>query len=218
MKYKQIVLRLLIAPFGLINKIIQITNDGSRDIINKYKYPHTIIDKGCCISADSIINKHSRIFANCTINHSTIGNYTYIGRNSLIQHSNIGNYCSIANEVMCGLGRHPLNLLSTSPLFYKRNNPLKIKIIKKDSEFKEYLTINIGNDVWIGARAIILDGINIGNGAVIAAGAIVTKDIPAYAIVAGVPAKIIKYRSKQDNEDCWWEASPYVINQKYNNI
>ena len=111
-----------------------------------------------------------------------------------MQNTTIGNYCSIARNVSIGLGLHPLNLFSTSPIFYKRQNALLLDLISKDNEFKEYQPITIGNDVWIGANAIIMDGITIGNGAVIAAGAVVTKNVPAYAIMGGVPAKLIKYR------------------------
>ncbi len=70
--------------------------------------------------------------------------------------------------------------------------------------------LKIGNDVWIGANVLILDGVTIGNGAIIAAGAVVTKDVPPYAVVGGVPAKIIKYRFNKEEIDFleqlkWWE-------------
>lgn len=65
--------------------------------------------------------------------------------------------------------------------------------------------------MWIGTRAIILDGINIGNGAVIAAGALVTKNVPPYAIVAGIPARVIKYRDVKISKDEWWYLSPKKV-------
>ena len=69
--------------------------------------------------------------------------------------------------------------------------------------------IHIGNDVWIGARSIIMDGVSIGDGAIVAAGSVVTKDVPPYAVVGGSPAKIIKYKFSQDiidrlEEIQWW--------------
>ena len=87
-----------------------------------------------------------------------------------------------------------------------------MQLVEKDLPFEEYKQIRIGSDVWIGARAIILDGIQIGHGAVIAAGAVVTKDVPPYAVVAGVPASIIKYRFKPEIQanllrTKWWENS-----------
>lgn len=189
---------------------MQLANSGARDIINNKRFPHAIIDNGCCFTEDTIIKQYSHIFENCTINHSYIGEYTYIGPNGKIQNTTIGNYCSIASNCLCGLGSHPLSLFSTSPIFYKTQNPFKIKIITRDLDFEENKPINIGHDVWIGARVTILDGVHIGNGAVIAAGAVVTKDVPDYAIVAGVPAKIIKYRniSQEESKSSWWNLSP----------
>lgn len=218
MKIKKCILRIISMPFGIIKELCLLANKGARDLINKRRFNHSIIDNGCCFTDDSVVGKKSHLFANCIINHALIGNYTYIGRNSLIQNAKIGNYCSIGHEVICGLGRHPLDLFSTSPIFYRRNNPLFIKIINKDIEFEEYLPINIGHDVWIGARAIILDGVNIGNGAVIAAGAVVTKDVPDFAIVGGVPARIIKYRTEQNNlikeQKDWWDYDPNTVLMK----
>ena len=215
MKITKKILRISLIPVGIIKELCLLANKGARDLINKRKYHHAIIDNGCCFTDDSVVGERAHLFANCIINHTSIGNYTYIGRNSLIQNTNIGNYCSISHEVICGLGRHPLDLFSTSPVFYRRNNPLYLQIVNKDIEFEEYLPINIGHDVWIGARAIIMDGVNIGNGAVIAAGAVVTKDVPPYAIVGGVPAKIIKYRSEHDFVDKqpkeWWNYDPKLV-------
>lgn len=202
-------------PCGLIKELCRIANKGARDFINKKKFFRAIIDSGCCFTDDSQIGENSHLFANCIINHSSIGNYTYIGRDSLIQNAKIGNYCSISHEVICGLGRHPLDLFSTSPVFYRKNNPLCQQVIDKNMKFEEYLPVNIGHDVWIGARAIIMDGINVGNGAVIAAGAVVTKDVPDYAIVGGVPARIIKYRSERDcvvnQRTEWWNYDPKLV-------
>lgn len=215
MKAKKYILRIIFMPWGLIKELCQLANKGARDLVNKKKYPHAIIDNGCCLTGDSQIGDNSHLFINCIINHSYIGDYTYIGRDSLIQNTKIGNYCSISHEVICGLGRHPLDLFSTSPVFYRKNNPLNLQAIDKDIEFKEYLPINIGHDVWIGARAIIMDGVNVGNGAVIAAGAVVTKDVPDYAVVGGVPARIIKYRSERDyivnQPKEWWNYNPKSV-------
>lgn len=208
-------------PLGIIKEFCLLANKGARDLTNKRKFHHAKIDNGCCLTDDCVVGKKSHLFTNCIINHSCIGNYTYIGCNSFIQNTKIGNYCSIAHEVICGLGRHPLDLFSTSPVFYRKVNPLSLPVINKDLEFKEYLPINIGHDVWIGARAIIMDGVNVGNGAVIAAGAIVTKDVPDFAVVGGVPAKIIKYRTKQDSlikkPKDWWNYDPNIVLMKIKN-
>lgn len=215
MNIKKLLLRISLIPIGIFIEMLRLGNQGARDIMNKIKYPHSIIDRGCCFTDDSIIGKHSHLFSKCTVNHSHIGKYTYIGRNSLVQNTTIGNYCSISHDFNCGLGNHPLDQFSTSPIFYKKNNPLHISIVEKDSDFQEYKHISIGHDVWIGARVTILDGVKIGNGAVIASGAVVTRDIPPYAIAGGIPAKIIKYRVKNDHDISipqeWWDYHPLEI-------
>lgn len=212
MRLEKTLKRLLWFPFGLIKGLINIGNDNARDINNRLLFPNAIIDAGCTFTEGSSVGKHSHILKNCIINHSKIGAYTYVSYNGYIQNTTIGNYCSIANDVMIGLGTHPLDLFSTSTLFYKADNALDIKLIDVDIDFQEYKPIIIGNDVWIGAKATIMDGVTIGNGAIVATGAIVTKDVPPYAIVAGVPAKIIKYKFEESIileliKTAWWEKS-----------
>ena len=144
--------------------------------------------------------------------NSTVGLNTYIGKGVNVTKSKIGNYCSIGPGVMIGLGEHDINQISTSSLFYE--NPY------------DYLTIKdclINHDVWIGANAIILRGVEIGIGAVIGAGAIVTKDVPNFSVVTGVPARVIKYRfdikkQKAIINSKWWEYDLKMANKIINNI
>lgn len=107
------------------------------------------------------------------------------------------------------VGAHPTNYLTAHSIFYKNNpwgfHPEWVEEI----DYNESPVCHIGNDVWIGTRAIIMDGVNNGDGAIIAAGAVVTKDVPPYAVVGGVPAKIIKYRFSSEiierlNVIQWW--------------
>jgi len=210
--------RIFLLPFGFIKKAIEIANEGARDIENKIRFKNTIIDKGCCIDSKSIIHPHVHLLENSIINNSEINSYTYLGKNCLVQNASIGKFCSIANEVLIGLGNHPLDLLSTSPLFYRVFNPLQISLIKKDIDITEYKPISIGNDVWIGTRSIIIDGVSIGHGAVLAANSVVTKDVPPYAVVGGIPAKIIKYRFPAEKVEKilysrWWENTIDKISQ-----
>lgn len=111
----------------------------------------------------------------------SIKNY---GTNNIVK---IGCYCSIGDEVLFLASlEHPTNHLSTYPFRVYQNNEKSEMFSKGD--------IILEDDVWVGYRAMILSGVHIGQGAVVAAGAVVTKDVPPYAIVGGVPAKIIKYR------------------------
>lgn len=201
---------MLLAIPGILFKFLEIAKDGSRDLRNKIRFKGAIVEPGCKISDGTIIQSNTRIFYNVTLNNCKIEQYTYIGSNCFLQNVSIGKFCSVAKHSLIGLGTHPSYLLSTSPLFYRKNNPLKIEFLKNDIEFIEYEPVEIGNDVWIGARATIMDGVKIGTGAIIASGAVVTKDVPPYAIVGGVPAKLIKYRFN-DNlitkllSSTWWD-------------
>ena len=116
----------------------------------------------------------------------------------------IGNYCSVASFVTIGPGEHDLSKVTTSERINTMFDDHKSMTMKK---------VVIGNDVWIGVNATVLRGVTIGDGAVIAAGAVVTKDVPPYAIVGGVPARIIKYRfDSSDIEKIksseWWNEDP----------
>ncbi len=137
-----------------------------------------------------------------------IGDYSYIAAYSHISMTKIGKFCSIGPYLICGWGLHPINGLSTNPMFYSTRKQNGITLTEKD-KFEEKKQITIGNDVFIGANVTILDGITIGDGCVIGAGAVVTKNIPDYAVVGGVPAKIIKYRFSEDQikalkKIAWW--------------
>ena len=103
------------------------------------------------------------------------------------------------------VGRHRIENVSTFPL-----RACFIQGGKPDDEALPPETITIGNDVWIGARAVIVSNVTIGHGAVVGAGAVVTRDVSPYAVVGGVPAKIIKMRFNPEQiekllEIAWWD-------------
>ena len=139
---------------------------------------------------------HNILYEYASLYNVELGDYTYVGGRSKIQNASLGAFCSIAEGVHIGLGIHPTHLKSTHPVFYSRHNQWDIKPVSSEI-IEEYRPVKIGDDVWIGVNAIILDGVTIGSHAVVAAGAVVTKDVPDYAIVAGVPAKVIKYRESK---------------------
>lgn len=210
-------------PLGLIKQLLKLANNGARDIENQSRFRNSIIDSGSTFSLDTTVGKCTRILEGCVINWSQIGSYSYVNKNTLIQNAKIGNYCSIASNVKIGLGRHPINLFSTSTLFYTTKNTFNIKLIENDLDFQEYLPIIIEHDVWIGTGAIVMDGVRIGNGAIIAAGAVVTKDVAPFAIVGGIPAKIIKYRFSENIreqllEKEWWLKEPHEVIEQYNEL
>lgn len=212
--------RVFLLPFGFLKKILELSNEGARDIENRIRFKDAIIDKGCCIDTSSIIHSNVHLLENSIINNSEINSYTYLGKNCLVQNTKMGKFCSIANNVLIGLGKHPIDLFSTSTLFYRKNNTFNIDLITSNFDFQEYADISIGNDVWIGTSAIIMDGVSIGHGVIVAAGSVVTKDLPPYAIVAGVPARIIRYRfsdAKKEEliEQEWWNWDVEKIKNSY---
>lgn len=135
---------------------------------------------------------------NILLNRSTVGDYSYLGGGCRFVQTEIGKYCSIAPDVHIGLGIHPLSAyVSTHPAFYLRREAYGWDLADRDYR-EEFGSTKVGNDVWIGFRAIIRDNVTVGDGAVIGAGAVVVDDVPPYAIVGGVPAKLIRYRFSDD--------------------
>lgn len=129
------------------------------------------------------------------MNMVEVGRYTYGGLYVLTFNKQnklkIGDYCSIAEEVAFILSAdHQIDTISTFPF--------KVKCLGEELEGISKGDIIIEDDVWIGQRCTILSGVKIGQGAVVAAGSVVSKDVPPYSIVGGVPAKVIKYRFDEE--------------------
>jgi acetyltransferase-like isoleucine patch superfamily enzyme len=154
----------------------------------------SIISARCLIFGNSSLGKAVLLSTGVCLRDVQIGDYSYLGPGCNCADASIGKFCSIASEVWIGMGTHPLEpFTSTHPIFYLRG-PFPSWNFADRNRRSEYVHTIVGNDVWIGLRAALLDGVTVGDGAVIAAGAVVTKDVPPYAIVAGVPARIIRYR------------------------
>ncbi|GHU99870.1 acetyltransferase [Spirochaetia bacterium] len=147
-----------------------------------------------------------------------IGNYSYIsGPRSYVEDAIIGKYCSIARQVVIGVSNHNYQWVTTHPII---TSP-EYGIVNCKIDELQKKTPLIGNDVWIGMNSIIMRGITIGNGAVVAANSIVTKDVPPYAIVGGNPARIIKYRFSENiinrlMEINWWDWTEDKIRKNVN--
>lgn len=154
---------------------------------------------------------YNRIGNSVKLNNVKIGKYSYIADNTIAYNCEIGKFSSIGPDVRLGLGMHSTNMVSTSPVFYSKNNPVGVSYISNDNlDYIENEKVLVGSDVWIGAGVKILDGVTIGDGAIIGACSFVNKDVPPYAIVGGLPGKIIKYRYTSEIIDTliqirWWE-------------
>ena len=170
---------------------------------------------------DSKIDETAAIRNKVRMYHSSLGRYSYVVRDTLIQHTSIGSFCSISEGCTIGLPGHPTNFVSTSPVFLAGGNYLKTNLAS--IPYEDCARTVIGNDVWIGAHAQIKSGITIGDGAIVGAGAVVTKDVPSYAIVGGVPARLIKYRFPEDickqlSDSRWWEMTVDELKEKTGSI
>lgn len=143
------------------------------------------------------------------LDNSHVGKYSRIRTGTQLANTTVGNYTSIARGTVTGPGAHPMNYLTPNAIFYKKGFVGWHDDWCEPIDFDEAKPITIGNDVWIGMHCIIMDGVAIGDGAVVAAGAVVTKDVPPFAVVGGVPAKVLKYRFTDDvierlQEIQWW--------------
>lgn len=159
----------------------------------KRKFPYSTFHAGVYIDKCSKIGKWVTLFRNVRVLRSRIGDHTFVQENSILNRTEVGKFCSIARDVTIGLGQHPTDYVSTHPAFYSNSQPI-MKTFCNNNRYQPFGKTEVGHDVWIGQNALIKDGITIGSGAVISAGAVVIRDVPDYALVAGVPAKIRKIR------------------------
>lgn len=192
-----------------VKKLIQILLRYPLRLFNKISFRATVVD--------SKIHKTVAIQPHANVRYSQIGRYTYISSRTGVIHAEVGSFCSIAANVSIGGGAHDLNAVSTSPVFNKGRNILKRNFAQ--IEFAPFKTTKIGNDVWIGNRSLVLQGVTIGDGAVVGAGAVVTKDVEPYTIVAGNPARVIRKRFDDETiarllELRWWDMSEKEL-EKY---
>lgn len=141
---------------------------------------------------------------------SKLGDFTYIAENCILNGVTFGKFCSIGPNTRMGMGMHPVNVfVSTHPAFYSTKNQAGVSFADRDY-FDEYRPITIGNDVWIGANVVVMDGIRIGDGAIVAAGSVVTFDVPPYMIVGGAPANPVRSRFSAEEvarlrSIAWWD-------------
>ncbi len=128
----------------------------------------------------------------------TIGHGSYVN-SGYVDCGRIGHWCSIGYGVHIGPTEHKLDEWSTSPLLVPPKN-VSAEPSAANEFRRQRIPPVIGDDVWVGANAVILCGVSIGDGVVIGAGAVVTRDLPPYCVAAGVPARIIRQRFASDTD------------------
>ncbi len=173
--------------------------------------------------SEMVIESPAIIINNSRIDCGFIGAYCFINENVTIRHTErIGRFSSIAPDAYIGLVDHPIDSLSSSDYFFGR---LKWNFCDNKYRYTDTFNVNykskivIGNDVWIGMRAMVMRGVKIADGTIIAAGSVVTHDTEPYEIVGGVPARHIRYRFESEVIDAlmssrWWDYDVGVWNDK----
>ncbi len=161
------------------------------------------------VSLNSTLGNFVTILSNAKIGSSHVDSFSYIGERCEIKYTKIGKFCSVGSNVLTGLAAHPINFVSTYPGFYV-NNPAVSYYFGTTHPFIEQKHTIIESDVWVGSNVTILGGVTVGLGAIIAAGAVVTKNVEPYSIVGGVPAKHINFRFDQETiskliSSKWWD-------------
>lgn len=165
------------------------------------------------------IGNYNTFYDNVKITNSKVDDYVYVSPETIIMFSEIGKFCSIGPRVRIGMPMHPTHYISTFPIFYSAGKQCQFTFAEKNY-FVEHGSVKIGNDVWIGANAIVMSNVTIGDGAIIAAGAIVTKDVEPYSIVGGIPARLIRHRFEEHEIEKllkakWWDRDIEWIKANY---
>ncbi|MGB3644204.1 MAG: DapH/DapD/GlmU-related protein [Mesorhizobium sp.] len=169
--------------------------------------------KGCRLGRYAVIGER------VILREVGVGDFSYFERHAEAIYANIGKFCSIAANSRINALEHPMERLTTHKVSYRPNE--YFRFLGVDAAFRERRQakkVVIGHDVWIGHGAVVMPGISIGNGAVVGANAVVTQDVAAYTIVAGVPARPVRRRFSEEvaariDALAWWDWTPEKLAQ-----
>ncbi|ESX05423.1 antibiotic acetyltransferase [Mesorhizobium sp. LSJC268A00] len=160
------------------------------------------------------LGRYASIAERVVLREVNVGDFSYFERHAEAIYTTIGKFCSIAANSRINALEHPIERITQHKLSYRPNE--YFRWLGVDVAFRarrQAKAVGIGNDVWIGHGAVIMPEISIGNGAIIGANSVVTRDVPAYTIVAGVPAKPLRMRFPSEiaariESLAWWDWPP----------
>ena len=180
-------------------------------------FPKAKFDYGCHIK-NSIFGDSVRLSRGCKVLNSSLGRFSYVGENTVISRSDIGKFTCIGPGVLVNLGSHPTYRKSIHPAFYSESLRAAKTFVTSNS-YVEYDNVTIGNDVWIGARALILGGASVPDGTIISAGSVVKKGdkLRPYGIYGGSPLVLLKMRKYGEDyrvSDRWWELEDQILRER----
>jgi virginiamycin A acetyltransferase len=166
------------------------------------------------LTADSRLMTGAEVRSHASIRSSTIGRYSSVGRFSKVAWADVGSFSMISWDVTVGAMPHATDRATThffpvEPEYGIHRGPLLVE---------DYPRVLVGSDVWIGCHAVLLSGVRVGNGAIIAAGAVVTRDVGSFEIAAGVPARPVRHRLPRDlagrlDRIGWWDWPDEVLRE-----
>lgn len=176
---------------------------------NSPKIAETVIHPTAKIR-DSSVGRCCEILEDTSLHAAELGDFSYLGPRCIVGDATIGKFCAIAAEVRIGAPNHPMDRPSMHrftycPEYYSADAVRDHAFFDRRKEDRAV----IGNDVWIGHGVIVLPGVKVGDGAVLAAGAVVTRDVLPYTVVGGIPAKFIRERFTRSIAErlasiAWW--------------
>lgn len=160
---------------------------------------------------ETVLGRFTDVAERVVLAECEVGDYSYFERGVEAIYTTIGKFCAVAANARLNALAHPMDRVSQHKITYRPNEYfLDAKVDKEFRALRQSQRVLIGHDVWIGHGAVLLPGVTIGTGAVIAAGAVVTGDVAAYAVVGGVPARMLKWRFEEAVRDgllrlAWWD-------------